>query len=190
MDESGKPAKRDGNGEPSIRHVRDALIHLELVTDRPNPVELRGILTEVRKRRGVVFYDFEDATASVQLLAQREQFSDEEWADLRGWKRSARVIASGTMTRSNRGTPTVLLDRALTSIDGVEPGAERTVRGLDRIGVRIFLARLRFHAEEYFKKTGFLQIEPRFILELTRFRGRSVIGDLTPPPRRRRAVRS
>jgi hypothetical protein len=152
------------SNEALIRQARDALIHVELIPERSARVELRGVITRVRNHGGLIFYIFEDATATLQLLARRDRFGPDDWVQMRRVKPSARVIAKGMMSKSLSGEPTVVLDDLLRPLDSTETsGAARTIRSLDRVGVRLFLARLRYKAEAFFRSRGFLQIEPNFI---------------------------
>lgn len=146
-----------------LHHARDALIYFELVADQLIEVELRGTITKVRKHKNVVFCDFEDATGSLQLLVRRKRFDDKEWTQINDIKSSDRVIAKGLMGRSRTGEPSVFLVEIPHPLKPPERVGNRTVRDLDQVGARLFLARLRYKAETFFRADGFLQIEPNFI---------------------------
>lgn len=150
--------------EVFLQQTRDALIFFELISDQPIRVELRGIVTKVRHHGGIIFFNFEDSTAKIQLIAQHNNFNDSEWNAICHFKPSDRIIAQGMMSRSKTGEASVLLCKVLPVEENVDAGNEnRTVKSLDRIGVRLFLARLRYKAEAYFRNNNFLQIEPNFI---------------------------
>jgi hypothetical protein len=152
------------SSEILVKHSRDALIFLNLIHNKPLRAELRGLITKVRHHGGLIFFDFEDATSSIQLIAHQERFNDPDWSCMLRIKSSDRVIAEGSISHSNTGEPSIVLEKILQLIDQPETTNKiRTVRELDRVGVRLFLARLRYKAEDFFRSNGFLQIEPNFI---------------------------
>ncbi len=160
------------SGAIFVEQSRDALIFLELVHDQPLRAELRGVITKVRKHGGLIFYNFEDATATIQLIAKRDHFNENDWKQMCLIKPSNRIIAKGLITHSKTGEPSIILDETLIPLYITEPTNEnRTVRDLDRVGVRLFLARLRYKAETFFRSSGFLQIEPNFISTSWSIRG-------------------
>lgn len=150
--------------EHFVQQARDALIYLELVSGSKVYAELRGLITKVRSHGGIIFFVLEDATSSIQLVAYRNQFNDNDWEELRLVRKSHRVVAKGIVGRSKTGEASIVLNEPLIRLEGGNiKDDERTIKDLDRVGVRLFLSRLRYKSEVFFRSNNFLQIEPNFI---------------------------
>ncbi len=147
-----------------LRHARDVVSHNTL-----NPLEvaqarLTGLLTHVRRHKTVAFLTLQDATGSIQLLADSVGLSSAAWQDVCALRQGDRVTAQGRVGVSNTGQVSLLLASAPRVMDK-ELGASLAQGEMEyaRVGAQILAARLRGRASQYFRAVGYEEIEPRII---------------------------
>jgi len=139
--------------------VREALICLRL--ERDTRANLGGKIVGLREHGAVIFADFADASGTLQLKIDRS-VAPESHEVMRGLSVGALVKVDGKMgVSSRRKTPTLEVE---TLAPVSSPNATAiTVNQIELAGGRVFLARLRRRAEDFFLQRSFVQIEPSLI---------------------------
>ncbi len=138
--------------------VREAIICQRL--ERDTRAQLGGKIVGLRPHGAVVFADFADASGTLQLKVDRSTAPEAHEA-IRGLSVGALVKVDGKMGTSRRNTPTLSVE---TLVPVSSPNATAiTVLEIELAGARVFLARLRRRAEDFFLHRSFVQIEPNLI---------------------------
>jgi hypothetical protein len=148
-----------------LKHCRDVASHLALSESAPATAELTGLITAVRPVGGIRFFTLRDVTGLVQLSASQQTFHhDSEWGEIEKIRIGDRVTASGSITRSKRGDPTILLVRVPTVREAIldSPFSGSAV-DYPLVGTQMFVARLRNRASDFLRNEGYLEIEPKLI---------------------------
>jgi hypothetical protein len=147
-----------------LKQCRDVQSYLALEGTTAAEAELTGLITAVRPIGRICFFTLRDVTGVVQLSASRDQLSDDAWNAVTGLRTGNLVTAVGTVGRSKRGEPSILLEDAPivreTVLDSPISGAQVDY---PHVGTQIFVARLRNRASEFLRDAGYLEIEPKLI---------------------------
>ncbi|MGW3134902.1 OB-fold nucleic acid binding domain-containing protein [Streptomyces sp. NPDC001139] len=139
--------------------VADARAASELYGDRVDVTAvLRGEITFVQPRGGMVFMRLRDGTGSIQIIASRDS-QGASWPALRQVKRGSRLAVWGPVKPSNTGTLSVMLDTfEILAAPGTTPPLPGSRAG-GPIHRQLYLPRLRSAASAFFHANGFLEIE-------------------------------
>lgn len=149
----------------TLTSIHDVKVYYELDPSAVIRAKVQGIITRVDSRGGIVFFKLYDGTDSIQLIANRVDFSDSDWRSIRSIKQSFRIDVdayvslsrSGTISLDLRTVPSQITELRLDLLP--EGAAESTTR----IASQIFLARLRAQATKFFTEQEFVELEPNFI---------------------------
>ncbi len=147
-----------------LSYCRDVESHLQLRDGAEADASLIGLLTGARSSGGIRFFNLRDVTGVVQLIAERNDFSEGDWALLAGLKVGMRVSASGRVGKSKSGEASIFLYRVPrvhdSTLEGPIAGAAPDYA---RVGHKIFVARLCNRVAEFLRGLNYLEIEPNFI---------------------------
>jgi hypothetical protein len=147
-----------------LSSVRD--IKLYYISDAEVKIyaKLQGIITRADPHGKIIFFRLFDGTDTIQLIADRGDFSEEDWLIIRSIKKSNRISVDASVGISSNGTislflKTIPIQTTEVNLDklqevNTEPGT---------ISSQIFLARLRTQATNFFVDQDFIEIEPNFV---------------------------
>lgn len=123
-----------------------------------------GVVAAVRASKLIVFFDVLHATGSIQVAADRERFSDEDWKAIRSIRKGQRIKADGIVGESRTGQQTLFL--SVLPLFGERLMADTladTHPDYHSVGARILTATMRSLAEAFFEQHNYLRIDPRYI---------------------------
>jgi hypothetical protein len=151
-------------GPTVLRYARDVGASLQLVPDGEALASLSGLVSKIRSSGRIRFIQLRDVTGSIQLVAEKETLGEASWASVTSMRAGARVSVEGHVGRTRMGEASVFLTRPpiLRSEDLGRPiaGSESQYAN---VGMQIFLARLRNRATDFYRASGLVEIEPKFI---------------------------
>lgn len=164
MATSGAPPEDSGPSEPeTLRFARDIEIRFRLDPSTGLRAELRGLVTGVNPRGGVVFLRLRDATGSVQLVAEKKSLT-RVWDRVRKIRPKDLVQVEGRVEKTKANVLSVSIDDLrLVPSSGVRPERQMQDADRDALSMQFFLARLREQAVSYLETAGFVEFEPKYI---------------------------
>jgi len=126
---------------------------------------LHGIITRVLPLYLVTFFDLFDGLDSIQLVAEKKDFSQDDWTAINSIKSYTRLIVEGQVLRyGNQERCSVLLKKVPTIEPPLAP-LERNAPTLsqERVAFQILLAELKNRASDLLVERGFLEVEPHLL---------------------------
>jgi hypothetical protein len=149
---------------PVLRYARDVKAHHTLHPLVAARAELRGLLTGRRASGSIHFYDLRDTTGPIQVVARRDALSEEAWAAATALRMNDLVSVRGRVFTTARGELSVELSESpVVRAKNLEKAISEGELEYSRVGSQILAARLRQHAGEFFRGTGYVEIEPSLL---------------------------
>lgn len=149
---------------PLLLYARDVRSHHRLQPLVEASARISGLVTRVGGHGRVRFISLRDATGSIQLIAERGKLGDADWETVKAVRAGQRITAVGGIGLSRNGELSISLTEAPISRSN-DLGASLS-QGEDdyaRVGSQILAARLRNRATAFFRRQGFVEIEPALI---------------------------
>jgi OB-fold nucleic acid binding domain len=157
---------------PQLRYSRDVETHLRITPEKEAHAELSGLVTSARSSGRIRFFDLRDTTGTCQLIAERQLLTEADWVSVVALRKGNFASISGRVGFSSRGQTSVFLSRGPSQKDGsLASPISGSSPDYAAVGTQIFLARLRHRAAEFFRNTGYVELEPKFISADWRFLG-------------------
>jgi aspartyl/asparaginyl-tRNA synthetase len=147
-----------------LTSVRDIKIYYELDPKANIRAKLQGIITRVNPKGGIIFFRLYDGTDSIQIIADRNDFNETEWLNIRSIKQSFRIQIESPVGVSKNGTISIILQKVPSNT--IELNLDILPEGNKEpaiIGAQIFLSRFRHQASKFFLDQDYLEMEPNFV---------------------------
>lgn len=146
-----------------LTSARDVKIYEHLSNEIELIAFLQGIITRVHNLGKIIFYDVFDGTDTIQIIANRQDFSEKDWKSLSAIKISSRISVRGRIGHSNKGAISLFLKELPTQEVDLLVISPSIVQN-EVVSGQIFLAQLREQARNFFHlEERFLEIEPQLI---------------------------
>ncbi len=94
-----------------LSYCRDIESHLQVSGSTEAEASLTGLVTAARSSGKIRFFDLRDVTGAVQFIANKGDFSEEDWNSFPSLKAGMRVSACGKIGKSKTGQTSVFLSR-------------------------------------------------------------------------------
>jgi lysyl-tRNA synthetase class II len=127
---------------------------------------LYGVITRVNDMGKIVFFVLADGSGSIQLRAKVDDFSPEEWVELKAHKSGARVRIVGTVgeTPLPRKRLSIFLQEIPCELRELkDKGLSLAWPNIKVVSNQMLLSRIRRHCSRFLENEGFLEIEPFYI---------------------------
>jgi aspartyl/asparaginyl-tRNA synthetase len=152
-------------------YLTDTSQVIEFCKSRSNlnaEARLHGLITRVVSLHRITFFDLFDGLDSIQVVAEKKNFSRDDWTTIRSIKNYTRLIVEGQVLPPGKYKRcSVLLKKIPTIEPPLKPlESESSPLSQERVAFQILLAELKNRASDLLAERGFLEVEPHLLSTL------------------------
>ena len=164
MPEQESQLPSDPANIPILQSVDKVIGYWKLFPGTVAKSELYGVITRVTDIGHFVFVVLNDGTGSIQLIAKREDFSEDDWKQIKSQKEKARVRIVGLVGESERKRISILLSEVPSQLEELRSkGRSFSWPDIRIVSRQVLLSNIRRHCVSFLAENKFLEIEPFFI---------------------------